>query len=149
MNKYETYSLLALRILLGGLFIYSGTDKLLNDFTAAGYLEFATEGPLKDVFVSLAGNPLVDNLVVGGERLIGLALILGVLIKLTSFAGILMMILFYVSVIPQEHGPISEHIIYIAAFLVIAAFGSRIPLSLDLTLKDKLPKNNLLNKFLG
>ncbi len=117
--------LLALiRTALGFLFLYSGLTKLLGDFTAAGYLNFATKGPLTDLFQALSGNPIVDFLVVYGEIAIGLSLILGVFVWLGALSGSLMMMLYYLSSFPPEHGLVSEHIIYILVFALLWAFDS-------------------------
>lgn len=98
---------------------YAGFDKLNNGFDASGYLINATSGPFAETFASLAGNSLVNFLVVWGEILIGFSLMAGALVKFSSLMGIIMMILFYLSSFPPEHGLVSEHIIYALVFFVL------------------------------
>lgn len=124
MKKSQKYSILALRIILGALFLYAGLDKLLNDFSATGYLLYATSGPFKDIYENLTDSVVVDNLVIWGEILIGGSLLLGVFVRFASLMGAIMMGLFYLSVLPPEHGYITEHIIYIVAFYILGAFSA-------------------------
>lgn len=112
--------LFLLRICMGILFLYSGMDKALSGFSAAGYLMKATQGPLQPFFAAMAGNLLVDGLVVFGEIGIGIGLLFGALTRFSAHCGVVMMLLFYLSVLPQPHGPISEHIIYAIVLLLIA-----------------------------
>jgi thiosulfate dehydrogenase [quinone] large subunit len=136
MSKKIVISILLLRLALGFLFLYSGIDKLAGDFTAKGYLMGST-GPLKEIFKNMAGNSFVDFLVIWGEIGIGLALILGILIRFASFWGIIMMILFYMSTLPQKNGPISQHVIYILVFILLMVSGSGRYLGLDKVLEKK------------
>lgn len=121
-TKYKN-SLVVLRLLMGILMLWSGMQKLLEGFSAAGYLLNATSGPFADLFQALAGSPVVDFLVVFGELGIGIALIFGVATRLGAVSGAIMMLFFYLSSLPPEHGPINEHIIYITVFLVLGLFG--------------------------
>ena len=124
MKDHKQIILTILRITFGILFLYAGIDKLMNEFSAAGYLNNVATGPFASMLATMAGSAVVDFLVVWGEILIGLALILGVAIRFTSAMGILMMALFYISVLPPEHGPVTEHIIYILVFLTLASQGA-------------------------
>ncbi len=83
-----------------------------------GFLTFGTEGMFSSVFQSLAGNLVVDWLFMSGLLLVGLALILGIGIKIAGYSGAIMMALIYASVFPPENNPfIDEHIIYIIVLL--------------------------------
>lgn len=123
MTNIQKKSLLILRLLFGILFFWSGVDKILSGFTATGYLNNAVSGPFVYTFNAMAGSPFVDFLVIYGETAIGLALITGAFIRFASLMGILMMLLFYLSVFPPAHGLISEHIIYILVFMILSLFG--------------------------
>lgn len=122
-------SLFLLRISLGWLFFYAGVTKLLNpDWTATGYLKGAK------TFVGfyewlLTPNILsvVDFLNEWGLTLIGLSLLLGVMVRLSSVLGAILMLLYYFVVLdfpyPNEHSfLIDEHIIYAVALVVLAYF---------------------------
>lgn len=148
MAKHKIITLVILRVVFGLLFLYSGVDKLLSDFSAESYLNFATDGPFVQFYANLAGNTVVDFLVVWGEILIGLALILGLAIRFTSVMGIVMMTLFYITVLPPVHGPITEHIIYILVFLLLAIFESGRYFGLDSWIsKQEFFKNNIFLKY--
>ncbi len=120
MKKFRLgEALLILRIALGVLFLLSGITKAMSGFTAANYLQAAT-GPLSSIFTTMAGNPVVDFLVIFGEIGIGLALLAGILVTFASASGMLMMMLFYLSQ-PPTANPINDQIIYALCFLVFIA----------------------------
>jgi|WetSurMetagenome_2_1015567.scaffolds.fasta_scaffold127635_3 thiosulfate dehydrogenase (quinone) large subunit len=128
-------SLLVLRILLGGLFLLSGLTKLASGtFSAAGLLGKSV-GPFTSFYVGLANNtsvlPVINYLVMWGEALIGIALILGLLVRFASFWGIVQMILYYTVTLPTSTGWISQQIIYIAVFLILMFSGIGYYLGLD------------------
>jgi thiosulfate dehydrogenase [quinone] large subunit len=138
MSPFCKYSLLALRVGLGILFLWSGLNKLSSDFSAAGYLNNAVRGPFAELFSSMAGNGVVDFLVVWGEILIGLALISGTLLRFASLCGCIMMLLFYASSFPPSTGYISQHIIYILVFIHLSAAGAGRFVGLDSFLERNL-----------
>lgn len=121
------FAALLLRLTLGLLFFFAGWFKLIaDDWSAAGYLQNAT-GPFASWFQSLSGNGFVDFLNMWGLTLVGIALILGFLVRTASFFGIIMMTLYYLAdfVGNTAHGLIDEHIVYIVAFLffLVGGFG--------------------------
>ena len=125
-----------MRFTMGWIFVYSGFDKLLTDFSSAGYLANATKGPLGGWFQSLGANSLavsvIDPLVVWGEILIGLALVFGVLTRWAAFWGAAMMFMFYISAFPPEHNPFVEYqLVYIVALGLMGALGAGRILGLD------------------
>jgi len=135
--SWKDYGLLALRLSLGWVFLWSGADKLYSEITTGqlattGYLEFAVRGPFAEAFNSLAGNVLVDAFLVWGELLVGLSLILGLFVKLGSIGGAILMLSIYLSAFPPEHNPlVDEHIVYIVAFAILALFKAGRVLGLD------------------
>ncbi|MBI4257024.1 DoxX family membrane protein [Candidatus Uhrbacteria bacterium] len=113
-----------LRLLLGFLFFFSGLSKLTTDaWSAAGFLQNAT-GPFASWFQSLAGSSVVDFLNMWGLTLIGVALILGLLVRTASFFGIILMGLYYFAdfVGNTAYGLIDEHLMY-ASVLLFFLFG--------------------------
>lgn len=139
--------LAATRISLGFVFLWAFFDKLLglgfstcrdvttNNVTTlcdsawvsggsptTGFLKFGTNGPLADFYQSLAGNGFVDWLFMIGLLGIGLGLVLGIAMRLSTISGIVMMLLMYSAKLLPENNPlIDDHIIYA---LVLAAIYS-------------------------
>jgi thiosulfate dehydrogenase [quinone] large subunit len=134
-----------LRVILGGGFLFAGLDKFFmwasgTPFTAAGFLQFGTNGqwlgsdpksvinPTHGFWVSLAGNAglmsVIDTLVVFGEIAIGVALILGLATRFAGLCGTLMMVLFYVAQMSFANGPFNEQLVYGAIAVTIAYVGA-------------------------
>lgn len=117
-----------LRICMGWLFLWPFLDKLfgLGYSTSAeaawiaggsptmGFLTFGTKGPFAEIFQSLAGNIFIDWIFMIGLLLIGLALILGIGVRIAGYSGALMLIFMYLAgFIPPEHNPfLDDHFIY-------------------------------------
>ncbi len=118
------YALLALRLAVGWLYFYAGLSKFLEPgWSAAGYLK-AASGPFAQLFLSMSGSVAVDFLVKWGLLLIGLAIMAGAVTRFAAFWGVAITLLFYLSKFPPQHGLVDEHIIYIAAFIALAATGT-------------------------
>jgi thiosulfate dehydrogenase [quinone] large subunit len=116
-------AILALRLVLGWLFVYAGYTKIIAvpAFSAAGYLNNATSFKgIYSWFASAQNIGWVSFLNEWGLLLIGLGLIFGFWTKYASMAGILLMFLYYFAVpnFPYvSHGFIvDDHIIYIIVF---------------------------------
>lgn len=133
--------LVLLRLSIGWMFLYAGVDHLLTEISTGkmattGYLLYATKGPFQEFFSSLSGNTIVNGFVVWGLILVGLALILGVLVRFSSVMGSVMAILFYLSAFPPEHNPfMDDHIISVLVFAALAIFGAGRILGLDYLLE--------------
>jgi thiosulfate dehydrogenase (quinone) large subunit len=124
-------AILLLRLALGWLFLYAGLTKFLDpSWTAKGFLENAeTFSGFYSWLASPGILPIVDALNQWGLTIIGAVLILGILVRFSAYLGALMMALYYFPglIFPHvgEHSFIvDEHIIYIAAFLVLASMSS-------------------------
>jgi thiosulfate dehydrogenase [quinone] large subunit len=134
---------LLLRLAMGWIFVWSGFDKLLTDWTSAGFLVNGTSGPLQGWFVDLGANGaavnVIDGLVISGQILIGLTLILGVVTRFSLFWAGGMVFMFYIAQFPPANNPfLDEHIVYIVVFLLLGALGAGRILGLD-ALIEKLP----------
>jgi thiosulfate dehydrogenase [quinone] large subunit len=132
-----------LRVAMGWIFVWSGFDKLLGDWTSAGFLVNGTQGPLEGWFTDLGTNSaavdVIDGLVVWGQILIGITLILGVGTRFSLFWAGAMMFMFYIAQFPPANNPfLDEHIVYIGLFLLLGALGAGRILGLD-ALIEKLP----------
>ncbi len=66
-----------------------------------------------------------------GELLIGVALLVGAVVRLAAFFGAFMMLLFYFGNWDVTHGLINGDFAYMLVFLAVAAFGTGRILGLD------------------
>lgn len=128
MSQYQKLFLLLLRLSMGWLFFYAGITKVLNpNWSAAGYLNGAKT--FSDFYQWLAGPsmlPYTNFLNEWGLTLVGVALILGLFVRLSSVFGAAMMVLYYFPILtfPKVGANgylVDEHIIYALAFLFLAA----------------------------
>ena len=152
-KKAYYLTLMILRVLLGGLFLEAGLDKLFSgSFSAAGFLS-ASKGPFAGFYSGLASNtgllPLVNNLVIWGEILIGIALILGILVRFASFWGIVQMILYYTVSLPPSTGWINQNIVYIAVFLAFMFSGIGYFMGLDRSIETLEKRRHPLRFIAG
>lgn len=129
----EKYVWGLLRLAIGWLFLWAFVDKLfgLGFATAAnkswlagasptaGFLKSAA-GPFAPLYQSIAGNPVVDWLFMLGLLLMGLALILGIGIKVACYSGSLLMFMMWTSHLPPSNNPfLDDHLIYILVLVGI------------------------------
>mgnify|MGYP000495303858 CR=1 FL=1 len=138
-------AILLLRFSLGWLFFYAGITKVVNpEWTAKGFLENAnTFSGFYSWLASPNILPIVDLLNQWGLTLIGLALIFGLIVRFSSYLGAIMMLLYYFPRLTfpyvGEHSMvIDEHIIYAAAFLVLASMSSNHIWSLSGLFKSRM-----------
>ncbi len=91
----------------------------------AGFLTHGTYGPFASFFQSLAGLAVVDWLFMLGLLFVGLTFLFNRYIKWGAIAGIVMMVLMYLALIPPANNPIiDEHIVY-ALVLGILGFNKK------------------------
>lgn len=136
-----------LRVLLGFTFLWAFIDKTFGlgyatthdnawihgGSPAGGFLSHVAVGPMQDTFNNWADKGWVDWLFMVAMIGIGLALILGVALRVTALAGVAMMTLMWLAEWPlakhsstgQPTGssnPIVDyHVIYAAVFAALAA----------------------------
>jgi thiosulfate dehydrogenase [quinone] large subunit len=128
----EQYVWVGLRLVLGWTLFWAFLDKLfgLGYATAsnsswlnggsptAGYLTFATSGPLSGFWNGLSGNSVVDALFMLALLAIGLAVILGIGTKISGISGALLMLMLWSTTLPPANNPIvDEHIVFLLVFL--------------------------------
>jgi thiosulfate dehydrogenase [quinone] large subunit len=133
----------ATRIVLGLIFLWAFVDKLwglgystcsdaatgaINRYCDAawihggspttGFLAHATKGPFESIFQNMAGNGLVDWLFMLGLLGIGLALVLGIYMRLATFFGVILLALMYLAAMPPSTNPLlDDHIVYILVLI--------------------------------
>jgi thiosulfate dehydrogenase [quinone] large subunit len=115
------------RIALGWLFFYAGITKVLDQaWSAKGFL--LSSKTFTGFYAWLASDgilPIVDFINKWGLTLLGVALILGLCVRLASLLGALLMVLYWFPVLTfptVAHGYlVDEHIIYALVLLYFAA----------------------------
>src|SRR3989344_8810091 len=113
------FLLTLLRVSLGWLFFYSGITKVLNPtWSAEGYIKGAqTFTATYQLFLQPQILPIVNILNEWGLTLLGVSLVLGVFVRVSSLLGAALMLLYYFAILqfpyPNPHAYIvDEHIIY-------------------------------------
>ncbi len=124
-----------IRISLGLIFLWAFFDKLfglgfstLRDKSwlagaspTYGFLTNAVRGPFAELFHALASSVTVEWLFMLGLLFIGLALILGICMRMAAIFGSLMLLLMWLAVFPPANNPLLDnHVIYL---LVLLALG--------------------------
>jgi thiosulfate dehydrogenase [quinone] large subunit len=87
----------------------------------AGFLGKGTSGPLADFYQSLVGDWWVTPLFMIGLAGIGLALTLGIGMRIAAVSGALMYLLMWSANLPPENNPVlDEHILGAITLIVLA-----------------------------
>lgn len=158
MTQFQKITLFLLRVTLGWMYFYAGITKVLNpNWSAAGYLKGAKSFTGFYQWLLEPGIlPIVNFLNEWGLTLLGVSLILGIFVRLSSILGAVLMLLYYLAILqfpyPNTHAYIvDEHIIYITALLFLAAIRAGHVWGLEkwcynLPMCKKFP---VLRKFLG
>ena len=136
MKQKARVLLAAARIGLGWVFLWAFADKLLGlGFSTVpedawirggsptfGFLSFGSTGLLAGVYQSIAGHPVVDAMFMLGLAGLGIALLLGIGMRIAGIAGPLMMVLMWSANLPPANNPIiDQHIIYALVIMACAA----------------------------
>ena len=139
----------SLRLLFGGLFLTTGWTKITTGWSASAYLAVAN-GPFAEWFQSMSGNGFIDAINAWGLFLLGVALILGLLVRPAAMLGILLMILYYFAhfVDNTAHGYIDQHVVYGAVLALFAAGGAGHVFGLNSLVLGNIRKPNAIVKFL-
>ena len=134
LNKSTGTAILLLRIFLGWLMFYSGISQVTNvHWSAAEFLKSAITCPqLYGWLASPSVLPTINFLNSWGLTLLGLSLIFGLLVRLSSSLGMVLMLLYY---LPGLSFPfirpngclVDDHIIYLfVLYLFIVSSAGRI-----------------------
>ena len=158
MAQFQKVSLFLLRVSLGWMFFYAGITKILNpEWSAFGYLKGAKTFAGFYQFLTQPGILPITNFVnEWGLTLLGISLIFGVFVRLSSILGAALMLLYYFPILdfpyPNAHSfVIDEHIIYALALILLAAWRAGRTYGLEnwcanLPVCSKFPK---LREWLG
>ena len=128
MTNWQKTSIFLLRISLGWMFFYNGITKILNpQWTAEGYLKNAkTFTGFYQWLTAPDIIPVLNFLNEWGLTLLGIALILGIFIRLSSILGIFLMALYYFPILdfPKAGSNaliIDQHVIYALTLMLLAS----------------------------
>ncbi len=134
-----------LRLALGFVFLWAFADKLLalgfatgraengtvdvlgpaawinGGSPTSGFLLHGTDGPLAGVFRAMAGVAVVDWLFMLGMLGVGVALLLGIAMRIAAVAGATQMLLIRAGTAPENNPLIDQHVIYAIALFALAA----------------------------
>ncbi len=146
--KSTKITLLILRLSMGWLMLYAGITKVIDpEWSAAGYLGAAKTFP--GFFNWLASDqllPFINFINEWGLTLLGVSLILGVFVRLSSVLGAILMLLYFLPVLDFPYAGygflVDEHIIYALVLILFAVTQA----GRDWGLDAKIPK---LSKWLG
>lgn len=137
MKSSTQYLIGVLRLSMGFIFLWAFLDKtfglgfatpterawLHGGSPTTGFLTNATKGPFAEFFQSLAGSPLVDTLFMLGLLFVGVTLVLGVMVRLGSLVGAIMLVLMYLAsaILPENNPLLDDHIIYALVLILFIA----------------------------
>ncbi|TDE10953.1 DoxX family membrane protein [Jiangella asiatica] len=122
------------RIALGWLFLWSFLDKLfgLGYSTPAerswldggsptgGYLG-GVDGPFGAAFQAMAGTVWADWSFMIGQLGLGLALVLGIGVRVAAITGVPLLLMLWATNLPQENNPfMDEHLVYALSLVGLA-----------------------------
>lgn len=124
-----------LRIAFGLTFLWAFVDKLfgfgystksadswLNGGNpTAGFLKFGAKGPLKGFYNSIGGDPWVNVLFMGALLVLGVALTLGITMRLAGIGGVILYLMMWTVALPPETNPVIDaHILGAISIAVLA-----------------------------
>ena len=138
-HRAYRYTFAVTRLALGWVFLWAFLDKTfgLGRGTPAegawidggspteGFLANAPVGPFEDFYKGIAGDAWADWLFMAGLLGIGVALTLGVAMRIASASGVLLMVMMWSAVLPPENNPVvDDHIIYSLVLVALALAGA-------------------------
>jgi thiosulfate dehydrogenase [quinone] large subunit len=86
-----------------------------------GFLLFGADGPFEDIYHDIAGAAWADALFMVGLLGIGLALTLGIGMRVAAATGALLYVLMWTVVLPPENNPvIDDHLLGAVSLIVLA-----------------------------
>jgi len=144
-HRAYRFVLAATRLSLGWIFLWAFLDKTfgLGHETPAegawidggspteGFLANAPTGPFADLYKDIAGAAWADWLFMIGLAGIGVALVLGVTMRIAATSGAALMIMMWSAVLPPENNPfMDDHIVYALVLVALALAGANKTLGL-------------------
>lgn len=116
------------RVSLGWLMLYAGITKVMNpEWSAAFYLKGAkTFGGFYEWLLSSSMLPAINFINAWGLTLLGISLIVGLGVRLSSILGAILMLLYYFPILSFPYAGeysyiVDDHIIYALVLIFFAA----------------------------
>ena len=137
--KATRYVLAGIRLALGWTFLWAFLDKTfgLGHETAEkaawinggspteGFLAHAATGPFQGVYNDIAGQTWADWMFMLGLLGIGLALTVGIGMRIAAAAGALLLVLMWTAVLPPENNVfMDDHLIYAMTLVALMLLGA-------------------------
>lgn len=146
MNEKMTglYVLAAFRVLAGWIMLWPFFDKMfglgfqtphgggwIDGVSPSSYVVYVADGVFKDFYTSLAGNFVIDVVLIAALLVLGVTLTLGVASKLTTFGMCAFLLVMYSLHIPPSDNPVVDyHILLVFGVLATYFLGGYDKLSL-------------------
>lgn len=90
-----------------------------------GFLQFGTKGPLADFYQSFAGATWANWLFMVGLAGIGIALMLGVAMRIATGSGVVLLLLMWSAALPPTNNPfMDDHIVYALTLVMLLLAGA-------------------------
>lgn len=157
-GTWAGYWVAMLRLLTGWWFFHAGVTKYANlwtsaePFAATGWLTGATQGTVVAPVTVWFGNNaawFVNFMIPLGETLIGLALLLGVLVRFAAFWGAFLMGFFYLGNADFAHGFVNGDLMGLLLFATLIVLGAGRIMGLDRYIENSdLVQNHPRLKYL-
>lgn len=138
-GKVVRYTAAVIRLSMGWLFLWAFLDKTfgLGHETASkdawihggsptkGFLAFAASGPFKGMYHDIAGTAWADWLLMIGLVAIGVALILGIGMRVAAATGAVLLVLMWSVVLPPANNVfMDDHLIYAMVLILLAGMNA-------------------------
>jgi thiosulfate dehydrogenase [quinone] large subunit len=138
-QRAARYVFAGVRLALGWTFLWAFLDKTFGlghetpseaawingGSPTEGFLSNAPTGPFQDFYNNIAGAAWADWLFMIGLAGIGIALLLGIGLRIAAVAGGLLLVLMWTAVLPPENNPfMDDHLIYAAVLAGLALIGA-------------------------
>lgn len=135
LTRTARQALALLRIAFGLTFLWAFLDKLVGlgystesgdswlhgGSPTAGFLTFGSKGPFKGFYNSIAGDAWVDVLFMVALLALGIALTLGIGVRLAGVGGAVLYVLMWTVALPPETNPvIDEHVLGAISLAVLS-----------------------------
>ena len=102
-------------------FFANGAAALNGGSPTFGFLNFGSRGPLASFYQGIAGDAWVNVLFLTALAGIGLALMLGIGLRIAAISGsILMLAMWSAALLPENNPVVDDHIIYALVLVVLA-----------------------------
>lgn len=129
MTKFQKFSIFTLRVSLGVMMFYAGITKVMNpSWSAEMYIKGAKAfTPFYGFLLSPSILPIINLVNEWGLTLLGISLIAGIFVRLSSVLGIILMLLYYLPILKfpfvGDHSYIvDEHVIYSLVLMMLIVF---------------------------